>query len=559
MRTLSLLLLTAGLAGCTTVDPSPAPPGGDEQERALADLEQETGTPWIVRYHPDLHTPAFLEGRTAPLVAHASEAPGAARSFFRAHRALFKMVDPDGELDLDRADGDELGMAHARFRQQQGGVPVRGGEVTAHFTPDGALTRVHGRFIPIPAIDLIPIASAAAAKSAAQGAVAAAHPKVAPEGIVAGRPSLAIDPGVPKSAPRLVWVIDVPIDDPYAPGRVEVLVDAVSGLAYRQADQLDTVAGSGIGVFGDQQPLDVAERNGRYYLEDARAGSPPQKVYGAAGGGRLPGSEVSSARADRSDDSGPFRGAAVDAAAYASATSDYYARVHGRKGALGDGAGVRATVHYGYAFNNAFWNGRQLVFGDGDGATFAPLSGALDVVAHEFTHAVTQASAGLGRAGEPGALNEAVSDIFACFIEHDLRGAGANWRIGEDVYFPGQNAALRDLANPHRTRQPMHTGEEVETDQDNGGVHVNASIPGHAAWLMTVGGVHALSGVPVAAIGRAAAQRIWYRALTRYLGPHSDFRDAADATVAAAQDLYGAKSGKTASVRDAWRAVGVLP
>src|SRR5688572_11187550 len=108
MRRYSLAATVLWLAACEP--PTPAPQqGGDEQQRALADLEAETGVPWTVRYHPALHTPAFLDGRTRPMVARTTETPGAARAFFRAHRALYRMTAPDDELELDRAEGDELG------------------------------------------------------------------------------------------------------------------------------------------------------------------------------------------------------------------------------------------------------------------------------------------------------------------------------------------------------------------------------------------------------------------------------------------------------------------
>jgi Zn-dependent metalloprotease len=142
--------------------------------------------------------------------------------------------------------------------------------------------------------------------------------------------------------------------------------------------------------------------------------------------------------------------------------------------------------------------------------------------------------------GQNGALDEAVSDVFACFIDGD-------WQIAEAVYHPsGRPQPLRDLADPHATNNPASLSEWVATADDNGGIHVNSTIASHAAYLMTQG-AHALPAKVV--------ETIWYRALTRYLHARADFADAADATLAAARDLGG---DAESAVRDAWSAVGVI-
>ncbi|MSP59983.1 MAG: peptidase M4 family protein [Myxococcales bacterium] len=557
---LLVLALVATVGACDFAPPDPT--RDDAQERALAALSLATGRPWTVRYHARLHTPAFLEGRTAPIAVSPEEAPEAARDFLHHYRALFKLAIPEEEFRSEPVTTDELGMSHVRFVQQHGGIGVRGGQLTAHFDRDGALVRIHGRYTPLPALDLAPaiaaddarlVAGASVRASRAAGGVVGKEP---PETLV-GQALLAIDPGGSDGeSARLAWVVEVAVNDPEAPARLEVLVDAATGGVFRTADLLDDLAGSGIGVFGDRKPLLVAARSGRFYLEDDRAGAPSQRVHSSAGGRRLPGTEVSSTNKNRFDEVTEGRGAAVDAHAYLAASDAYFRRLHGRSGALDDGAGLVATVHYGHRYNNAYWNGRQLVFGDGDGLTFAPLAGALDVVAHEYTHAVIQSSSSLGHQGQSGALNEAIADLFGCFVERYTRGGG-NWRVGEEVYHPGHHDALRDLADPHRTRQPAHWDERVVTSSDRGGVHKNSTIASHAGYLMTDGGENSVSGIQVSGIGVAAAERVWYRALTRYLGPSSDFLDAADATVAAAHDLYGAAG--PVGVARAWQAVGVMP
>src|SRR5262249_47621795 len=158
---------------------------------------------------------------------------------------------------------------------------------------------------------------------------------------------------------------------------------------------------------------------------------------------------------------------------------------------------------FGMSYANAFFDGKHLVFGDGDGTNLLPTSAALDVVAHEFTHGVTTYTAKLGMEGENGALNEAISDIFGCFVEG---GARPDWKMGETVFRKnGKAAPLRDLVDPHKSGNPADMSEFVQTQDDNGGVHLNSTIVSHAAYLMAK------------KVKLDALRTIWYRALSKYL------------------------------------------
>jgi Zn-dependent metalloprotease len=188
------------------------------------------------------------------------------------------------------------------------------------------------------------------------------------------------------------------------------------------------------------------------------------------------------------------------------------------------------------------------VFGDGDETSFWPLAASADVVAHEYTHGITFATAKLGTSGETGALNEAISDLFACFATYGS-GRGATWQVGETVFHQGNiGRPLRDLANPRASGNPSRLEEFVLTLEDQGGVHLNSTIISHAGYLLSEGSPKVLG------VGNDLAQRIWYRALTRYLTSGATFLDAVDATIAAARDL---RRGEP-SVRQAWVAVGLL-
>jgi Zn-dependent metalloprotease len=509
----------------------------------LMQLEADTGHSWTVRWHKDIHTPAFMEGRTSPLAATPTDAQRAGRAFVKKYGSLFQLDGPDDEVLPVGAETDELGMTHARFAQRKGHLPVWGGELLAHFDTDGALIRLNGRLHPIAAVPDPAQLDADQARVAATLDARTLRPGIDPSEFATRAPEQVLYPVAPDRV-KLAWRVEVSVQDPAGPLELESFVDASDGTILHHDDQIDSVDASGVGVFGDHQTLDVTEKRGSYWLEDGQRGG--LKTYSARDKTRLPGSEVHSKDPNDWDSDGAASGAAVDAHAYAGLAWDYFANVHGRAGWKGDSVGPHVTVHYGDRFANAFFNGRQLVFGDGDGQTLAPLAGALDVVAHEYTHGVTAATAKLGHEGESGALNEAVSDVFGCLVA--AANGGTRWQMGATVYHPrGKSKPIRDLAHPHASGNPQNLSEYRDTQDDQGGVHLNSTIASHAAYLMSQGG----SGVH--AIGTGDTGKIWYRALTRYLTSQSGFADAADATRSAASDL---KVGVDAT-RDAWVAVGV--
>lgn len=279
---------------------------------------------------------------------------------------------------------------------------------------------------------------------------------------------------------------------------------------------------------------------------------PPWTVHTAGNTTSLPGRAVRSAGSPASGD------VAVDEAATGiTGALALFAEVYGRASYDGAGAPVSLTVHYGQDYDNAFWDGTQLVFGDGDGRVFGRFTRPVDVLGHELTHAVTEHSAGLIYQDQPGALNESVSDVFAACLKQRLLGqtpAEADWLIGEGIFVEGIRArALRDMAAPGtayddpalgRDPQVGHLDDYVNTSDDNGGVHLNSGIPNRAFQLAAV------------AIGGSTwegAGRVWYAALTGgAVGPTSDFVAFAAATVSSA----GAHAD---AVGAAWEAVGVTP
>ena len=230
-----------------------------------------------------------------------------------------------------------------------------------------------------------------------------------------------------------------------------------------------------------------------------------------------------------------------------------------------DGAGLPliSTVHYDRDYANAFWDGNQMVFGDGDGEIFGGFTGSVDVTGHELTHGVTQYTANLAYEGQSGALNESISDVFGSLAKQHALGqtaADADWLIGAGIFRPGvQGVALRSMAAPGtayddprlgKDPQPAHMSDYVETTEDNGGVHINSGIPNRAFYLVAT----ALGGNAWSEAGR-----IWYATLTSGDLPETaDFTTFATATQSAATTLYGADSPQLTAVTTAWQQVGVL-
>jgi len=233
--------------------------------------------------------------------------------------------------------------------------------------------------------------------------------------------------------------------------------------------------------------------------------------------------------------------AAVDAHYYGDVVYDYFKNTHNRDSYDGKGAPIYSVVHYGSNYNNAFWNGEAMVYGDGDGVTFTSLSGANDIIAHELTHAVTEHTAGLVYENEPGAINESMSDVFGYFVDPDFL-------MGEDVYTPRKAGdALRSFSQPELYNQPSHMNNYQRLPNtengDWGGVHINSGIPNKAFYNT------------VTKMDKSKAEQIYYRALSYYLTSTSNFKDTKAALIQSALDLYGQTEANT--IKAAWDAVGV--
>ncbi|TKD71558.1 M4 family metallopeptidase [Pseudalkalibacillus hwajinpoensis] len=511
-----------------------------EQKQALEKME-------IVKqnWENERKVPSFLSGKLSEKNVKTEKA---IQSYLKSNESLFKVKVKD--LELISESTDDLGMTHYEYVQTVKGVSIDGARFIVHTNETGEVVAVNG--------DLHPDANKNfkgnyEVKLSEKEAVKEAwnHINVKPKNTVSDNPSFVKKSNASDMVEKsekvvyqkdnnyyMTYKVQLQFIDPY-PANWQIFVDARDGSivdSYNAVTE-EATTGHGTGVLGDNKSLNTYYSNGTYYLYDTT--KPMNGVIEtrtAFLGNFLPGNYST-------DDDNAFtdtsQGADVDANYYAGTVYDYYYNTHNRNSFDNNGATIRSTVHYGSNYNNAFWNGSQMVYGDGDGTTFAPLSGAQDVVAHEITHAVTERTAGLKYQDQSGALNESMSDVFGYFVEPE------DFLLGEDVYTPNKSGdALRSLSNPEAYGQPSHMDDYYNTSSDNGGVHTNSGIPNKAAYLT------------IQSIGKSKAEQIYYRALSVYLTPTSNFSEARSALLQATTDLYG--TGTTYnSVANAWTQVGV--
>ncbi|MFE0580897.1 M4 family metallopeptidase [Streptomyces sp. NPDC058874] len=290
----------------------------------------------------------------------------------------------------------------------------------------------------------------------------------------------------------------------------------------------------------------------------APAGDGPQRtIFDAGHRTQLPGTKV------REEGDPPGKDATVNRAhAGLGATYELFLKAFGRRSIDDSGLPLDATVHYGEDYNNAFWDGQRMVFGDGDGDLFLDFTVSVDVIGHELTHGVTQYTANLRYRGQSGALNESMSDVFGSLIkQYSLEQAAdeADWLIGAGLLGPSvTGVALRSMKAPGtaydddelgKDPQPATMDDYVNTHSDNGGVHINSGIPNHAFYI---------AATELGGKAWERAGQIWYDTLTGGdLTPRADFADFARLSTAAAATRYGDGGAEHQALQKAWSLVGV--
>jgi len=420
---------------------------------------------------------------------------------------------------------DVFGVRHERFNQVYHGLPVIGGEMIVHTDKKGKAFKT-GKIARIKGLKVKPSLSSDAAIAVGTKQIAGASFKA----------ELAVYPVA--GGAKLVWHLKEQAMD----SQWQIFVDAHTGDIVNSYNNI--MHGSGTGVLGDSKTLNTTFNGGSY---DMIASDNSRVTYDAKTRTRLPGTLMNDADDIWTD------GAAVDAHHYAGLTLSYYSTKFARNSYDDAGAQVKSTVHYDRNYVNAFWNGSQMVYGDGDGVNSLALSGAFDVVAHEITHAVTTNTSNLIYQNESGALNEAFSDIMGAAAEFAMQPSIADWWLGEDIWLA--DVALRFMDDPTRDGYSVdHYSNLITGTADNGGVHGNSGIANLAFVLTADGGTHPTNGGTYTGVGIAVAEQIYYTAFTQYLTSSSTFADARAACELVALNYSAAVQ---ASVSAAWDAVGV--
>lgn len=291
-------------------------------------------------------------------------------------------------------------------------------------------------------------------------------------------------------------------------------------------------------------------------VSSAPPGEKRRTIFDARRESNLPGRRV------RGEGDPPSGDPAVDEAYEAlGATYDFYWATFKRNSIDGRGLRLDGSVHYGEHYDNAFWDGGQMVFGDGDGEIFNRFTQSVDVIGHELTHGITQCEAGLEYSGQSGALNESLSDVFGSLVKQrklKQEAKDADWLIGAGLFTKNVHGiALRSMKAPGtayddpvlgRDPQPGHMKKYQDVASDNGGVHINSGIPNRAFYLAAM----ALKGKAWEKAGH-----IWYHALCHCLRRDSNFQQAAQLTSRSAAEIHGGGSQEEKTVEASWKEVGL--
>ena len=467
-----------------------------------------------------------------------------AREVIKALQAQLK-TDKSGSEDVTyaykRVREDKQGIKHYVFQTKVRGVDIEDGEVKVHVD-----TEQHPQFINGPVLDekvdldnKQRISKEDAEKSVYEALDLKPSEVKNHKGFdVVYKNELKYS----KTHEKMIYAVNMNYVTPKT-GNWLFEVDAETGKVLRKIDKMKRLSheGHGVGVNGDEKsPLMLDKVDEHVYTLFDTSREAEIETYDAHNTKDLATASLMTHDSDHFDEES--QGAGVDAHFYAGQVFDFYKENFGRNSFDNHGAPIKSYVHFSQNYNNANWNGQYMIYGDGDGHLFNPLSGANDIVAHELTHAVTEKTANLAYENQPGALNESFSDVFGYFVDPD------DYLMGEDVYTPGKPGdALRSLEEPEKYDQPAHMNDYRDLPNtekgDYGGVHVNSGIPNKAFYNT------------VTTIGIEKSKGIYYKALTEYLTPNSQFVDAKRALIQSALDMHDEETAR--AVEEAWIAVGV--
>ncbi|MFK0062447.1 M4 family metallopeptidase [Streptomyces werraensis] len=456
---------------------------------------------------------------------------------------------------------DRDGTVHVRYERTYDGLPVLGGDLIVQGDTAGEADKV------------VKATRAAVRPATTTAKVPAA--KAEAQALSAAKAGKAADADVDRAPRKVIWAAGgTPVvayetvvgglQHDGTPQELHVVTDATTGEKLYEWQAVRN--GTGHTVYSGTVDLTTTQSGSTYNLTDGARGG--HKTYnlnrGTSGTGTL-----FSGSDDVWGDGTPSNAESAGADAHygAALTWDYYKNVHGRSGIRGDGVGAYSRVHYGNNYVNAFWSDSCfcMTYGDGSG-NINPLT-SIDVAAHEMSHGLTSATAGLVYSGESGGLNEATSDIFGATVEFYANNSSdvGDYLIGEEIDINGDGTPLRYMDKPSKDGRSKDSWYSGIGSID---VHYSSGVANHFFYLLSEGsGTKTINGVtydsptsdglPVTGIGRAKAEKIWFRALTTKFTSTTNYAAARTGTLAATGELYGTDSAEYKAVQDAWAAVNV--
>ncbi|MYS56440.1 peptidase M4 [Streptomyces sp. SID6013] len=521
------LIATAVQSGTATAAPDPSPAKGSE----------------LVRLSPAQRAELIRD-------ANATKAKTADELGLGAKE---KLVVRDVAKDRD-------GTLHTRYERTYDGLPVLGGDLVV--TSDAGKTEqvVKATAKAIKPASVTPKISAAKAESQAVSAAKAAGAEQ-PDADRAPRKVIWAGSGTPVLAYETVVG---GLQEDGTPNELHVITDAATGAKLYEYQGIEN--GTGHTTYSGTVTLGTAQSGSSYTLTDTARGN--HKTYNL--GGRTSGTGSLFTNSDDvwgNGTSSDPETAGADAHYGAALTWDYYKNVHGRSGIRGDGVAAYSRVHYGNAYVNAFWSDSCFCMTYGDGINNSNPLTAIDVAGHEMTHGVTSNTAGLNYSGESGGLNEATSDIFGTSVEFYANNSSdvGDYLIGEEIDINGDGTPLRYMDKPSKDGASY---DNWFSGIGNSDVHYSSGPANHFFYLLSEGsGTKTINGVtynsptsdglPVTGIGRAKAEKIWFRALTTKFTSTTNYAGARTGTLAAAGELYGTDSAEYTAVANAWAGINV--
>ncbi|MFF3542858.1 M4 family metallopeptidase [Streptomyces platensis] len=569
--------LTAGVAGSASATPPASP------------VAASSATPALQKAVDAARDAAF---------AHATATGVSKKDTLKATDTL---VDPDGRQ-------------HVRFVRTHRGMPVLGGDLVVHLTADSAyegVTRAYRHQVDMTGSDAKLSAGEARTKAATVGKGQAGDAELVVDARN-GRTTLAYqvqvtDSRTAESGGARTVVLDaatgavlsnVQADDSFLSPALQRKLRArgerlnpstglatpaptAAGQTAKSAGFPAAAKGTGASFFVGSVPLSTTQTAKKSFtLKDSTRGNTETRDAGDRELEKFADGKAFTSTTNRwgNGTTSNRATAAVDAQYGVASTLDFYKKTFGRKGIKNDGRGARALVHFGKKVGNAFWSPDCgcMLYGDGDGRTFAKPLVVLDVTGHELSHGVVDATANLqptrvdlegNQFGEPGSLNESLADIFGSAVEFSTNNPKnpPNYLMGEKLGLDQKFLRRLDKPSLDKLEGTVDYWSKASYDTE---VHAGSGVSSHAYYLLaegsgkkTIGGVAynspTVDGSKVTGIGRKKATAIFYRALTRYMVSTTDFHDARTATLRAAKDMYGVQSTEYKTVNKAWAAVNV--